>query len=33
MDDILKEINRQLHEIAMDDYYGDDDEDINWYEY
>ncbi len=32
MDELMKDINKHLHELAMDDYYGEDDEDIDWYD-
>ena len=32
MDELMKDINKHLHELAMDDYYGDEDKDIDWFD-
>ena len=33
MDDIIKEMNKYLHNLELDDYYGEDDDEIDRFDY
>ena len=33
MDDMIKELNKHLHNLELDDYYGEDDDEIDWFDY